>query len=144
MKRLASHGLSRPGLARASAAALLALAAFTGSVTATLALSTTPAMAADIALADLPKEGKTTHALILKGGPYPYPKDGVTFGNFENNLPKQKRGYYKEFTVPTPGAKNRGARRIVCGAEAREWNKNNPAACWYTGDHYQTFQKIKG
>ena len=144
MKRLASFGLSRSGLARASAATLLALAAFSGSVTATLALSTTSAVAADMALTDLPKEGKTTHALILKGGPYPYPKDGVTFGNFENNLPKQKRGYYKEFTVPTPGAKNRGARRIVCGAETREWNKNNLAACWYTGDHYQTFQKIKG
>ncbi len=102
------------------------------------------ALAADTMLADLPKEARTTHALILKGGPYPYPKDGVTFGNFENNLPKQKRGYYREFTVPTPGAKNRGARRIVCGAESRDWNKNAPAACWYTGDHYQSFQKIKG
>lgn len=102
------------------------------------------ALAADTMLSDLPKEGRTTHALILKGGPYPYPKDGVTFGNFENNLPRQKRGYYREFTVPTPGAKNRGARRIVCGAESRDWNKNAPAACWYTGDHYQSFQKIKG
>ncbi len=131
-------------LARAGAAAVLALAGFAGGTAATLALTTTPVLAADIALADLPKEGKTAHALILKGGPYPYPKDGVTFGNFENNLPKQKRGYYKEFTVPTAGAKNRGARRIVCGAESREWSKNNPAACWYTGDHYQSFQKIKG
>lgn len=102
------------------------------------------AYAADVGLADLPKEARTTHALILKGGPYPYPKDGVTFGNFENNLPRQKRGYYREFTVPTPGAKNRGARRIVCGAESRDWNQNAPAACWYTGDHYQSFQKIKG
>lgn len=102
------------------------------------------ALAADTMLADLPKEARTTHALILKGGPYPYPKDGVTFGNFENNLPKQKRGYYREFTVSTPGAKNRGARRIVCGAESRDWSKNAPAACWYTGDHYQSFQKIKG
>ena len=97
----------------------------------------------DIHLADLPKEGRATHSLILKGGPYPFPKDGVTFGNFEGNLPKKPRGYYHEFTVPTPGAKNRGARRIVCGAEAREWRNNAPAACWYTGDHYQTFQKIK-
>ena len=97
----------------------------------------------DINLADLPKEGRATHTLILKGGPYPFPKDGVTFGNFEGNLPKKPRGYYHEFTVPTPGAKNRGARRIVCGAEAREWRNNAPAVCWYTGDHYQTFQKIK-
>lgn len=99
--------------------------------------------AGDIKLAELPKEGRATHALILKGGPYPYPKDGVTFGNFEGVLPKKPRGYYHEFTVPTPGAKNRGARRIVCGAESREWRNNAPAACWYTGDHYQTFQKIK-
>ena len=99
--------------------------------------------ASDINLVALPKEGRATHALILKGGPYPYPKDGVTFGNFEGSLPKKQRGYYREFTVPTPGAKNRGARRIVCGAESREWRNNAPAACWYTGDHYQTFQKIK-
>ena len=99
--------------------------------------------ASDIHLADLPKEGRTTHALIFKGGPYPYPKDGVTFGNFEGNLPKKQRGYYREFTVPTPGAKSRGARRIVCGADSREWRNNAPAACWYSGDHYQTFQKIK-
>ena len=102
------------------------------------------ARAADVNLAELPKEARTTHALILKGGPFPYPKDGVTFGNFESNLPKQKRGYYREFTVPTPGARNRGARRIVCGAETHDWSKNAPAACWYTGDHYQSFQKIKG
>ena len=99
--------------------------------------------ASDINLADLPKEGRTTYALIPKGGPYPYPKDGVTFGNFEGQLPKKQRGYYREFTVPTPGAKNRGARRIVCGAESREWRNNVPAACWYSGDHYQTFQNIK-
>ena len=102
------------------------------------------AAASDVALADLPREARTTHVLILRGGPYPYPKDGVTFGNFENNLPRHKRGYYREFTVPTPGAKNRGARRIVCGAEARDWSRNAPDACWYTGDHYKTFQKIKG
>lgn len=102
------------------------------------------AHAAELGLAELPKEARSTHALILKGGPYPYPKDGTSFGNFENHLPKQKRGYYREFTVPTPGAKNRGARRIVCGAETRDWTKNAPAACWYTGDHYQSFQKIKG
>ena len=119
-------------LGRRAAAALAAMA-FAGS-----------ALAADIALADLPKEAKATHSLILKGGPFPYPKDGVTFGNFEGNLPKQKRGYYREFTVPTPGARNRGARRIVCGAEIRQWSSNAPAACWYTGDHYQSFQKIRG
>ncbi len=145
--------MKKPALNRAAAVAGVATvvrtvrtgaAALLAGFTLALTLAAAPVLAAGIALTDLPKEGKTTHALILKGGPYPYPKDGVTFGNFENNLPKQKRGYYKEFTVPTPGAKNRGARRIVCGAEAREWSKNSPAACWYTADHYQTFQKIKG
>ncbi len=122
----------------------LSTAAFAASLAFAATLGASGASAAnDIHLADLPKEGRATHALILKGGPYPYPKDGVTFGNFEGNLPKKPRGYYHEFTVPTPGAKNRGARRIVCGAEAREWRNNAPAACWYTGDHYQTFQKIK-
>ena len=120
--------------------AMLPSAAFV--LASVLAVSSARA-ANDIHLADLPKEGRATHSLILKGGPYPFPKDGVTFGNFEGNLPKKPRGYYHEFTVPTPGAKNRGARRIVCGAEAREWRNNAPAACWYTGDHYQTFQKIK-
>ena len=110
----------------------------------TLAAACAGAGAADVALAGLPREARATHALILQGGPYPYPKDGVTFGNFERALPKQKRGYYHEFTVPTPGARNRGARRIVCGGEAREWSRNAPAACWYTGDHYQSFQRIKG
>ena len=121
-------------LARAGAAAVAALA---------IAGSAGSAWAADIAVTDLPREARATHALILKGGPFPFPKDGVTFGNFEGNLPKQKRGYYREFTVPTPGARNRGARRIVCGAEPRQWRDNAPAACWYSGDHYQSFQKIK-
>lgn len=121
-------------LARAGAAAVAALA---------IVGSAGSAWAADIAVADLPREARATHALILKGGPFAFPKDGVTFGNFEGNLPKQKRGYYREFTVPTPGARNRGARRIVCGAEARQWRDNAPAACWYSGDHYQSFQKIK-
>lgn len=101
------------------------------------------AWAADIALRDLPKEARTTHGLILQGGPFPYTKDGVTFGNFEGALPRHPRGYYREFTVPTPGARNRGARRIVCGGESRQWSRNAPEACWYTADHYQTFQKIK-
>ena len=99
--------------------------------------------AADVSLADLPREAKTTYALVKQGGPFPYSKDGVTFGNFEGNLAKKKRGYYREYTVPTPGAKNRGARRIVCGAGEAQWQRNAPDACFYTADHYQTFQKIK-
>ncbi|GAA5242023.1 ribonuclease [Burkholderia mallei] len=63
----------------------------------------------------LPREAATTLSLIAAGGPYPYGKDGAVFGNYERILPKMRRGYYHEYTVPTPRARNRGARRIVCG-----------------------------
>lgn len=88
--------------------------------------------------ADLPKEARATLALIVKGGPFPYSKDGVTFSNRERALTKQPRGYYREYTVKTPGAKNRGARRIVCGTP-----KSSVLECYYTDDHYATFRKIK-
>jgi ribonuclease T1 len=93
-----------------------------------------------ILVADLPKQGRETLALIRKGGPFPYSKDGTIFGNRERLLPKQPRGYYKEFTVKTPGSRDRGARRIVCGGET-----NNPAKseCFYTADHYASFKRIK-
>lgn len=83
----------------------------------------------------LPKEARDTLALIDKGGPFPYDKDGVTFGNFEGVLPKQARGYYKEYTVATPGSRDRGARRIVTG--------DNDKLFFYTDDHYQTFSRIR-
>lgn len=86
-----------------------------------------------IAAASLPLEGQATLQLIKKGGPYPYRKDGSIFGNRERNLPRQARGYYKEYTVKTPGAQNRGARRIVAG-EVGEY--------YYSSDHYNTFQRI--
>jgi ribonuclease T1 len=88
--------------------------------------------------ADLPKEARATLALIAKGGPFPYSKDGVTFSNRERALAKQPRGYYREYTVKTPGAKNRGAKRIVCGTP-----KSSARECYYTDDHYATFRKIK-
>lgn len=87
-----------------------------------------------VAVADLPPEARTTLALIRKGGPFPYQKDGTTFGNFEKRLPLRERGYYREYTVPTPGAKNRGARRIVGGRDGD---------FWYTDDHYNSFRRIK-
>ncbi len=89
-----------------------------------------------MAVAELPKEGRTTLALIRNGGPYPYTKDGSTFSNREQLLPKQARGYYREYTVKTPGARDRGARRIVCGGKQQ-------LSCYYTGDHYATFRAIK-
>src|SRR5262245_31741879 len=69
----------------------------------------------EIAAAELPEQARQTIALIRKGGPYPYERDGIVFGNFEKLLPLKERGYYREYTVRTPGAKGRGARRIVAG-----------------------------
>jgi ribonuclease T1 len=92
----------------------------------------------DIAFNDLPKQAQSTYALIQQGGPFPYEKDGVVFGNYERQLPQQKRGFYHEYTVKMPSSKNRGAIRIVCGGL-----KNKPfEACYYTDNHYATFKKI--
>ncbi len=91
-----------------------------------------------VALGDLPAEAQATHKAVVAGGPFPYPKDGSTFGNREQVLPKRARGFYREYTVATPGARNRGARRIVCGGE----QARQPEACYYTGDHYMTFRQI--
>ncbi|MGN1055867.1 MAG: ribonuclease domain-containing protein [Comamonas sp.] len=93
---------------------------------------------ASIDLADLPSQARTTYRLILKGGPFPYDKDGSIFGNRERLLPPQKRGYYREYTVKTPWARDRGARRIVCGGQL----PTAPQACYYTSDHYNSFRKI--
>jgi ribonuclease T1 len=91
-----------------------------------------------IALNQLPAQGQRTYQAILNGGPFRhYGKDGAVFGNYERQLPRERRGYYLEYTVETPGARNRGARRIVCGGPATQ-----PQACWYTADHYASFKKI--
>jgi ribonuclease T1 len=90
-----------------------------------------------IALDRLPVQGRETYQLIRSGGPFPYQKDGTVFGNRERLLPLKTRGYYREYTVPTPGSRNRGARRIVCGGEPRV-----PDACFYTADHYASFRRI--
>lgn len=84
----------------------------------------------------LPAEALETLRLIRAGGPYPYDRDGVVFGNFEGRLPKQRRGYYHEYTVPTPGLSHRGARRIVAGGDP-------PREFWYTDDHYESFRRIE-
>lgn len=90
-----------------------------------------------IALSQLPLEAQQTLRLIKQGGPFPYRKDGVVFGNYEGLLPKQKRGYYHEFTVTTPLARNRGARRLVSGGASASHE------FYYTDDHYATFRRIK-
>ena len=91
-----------------------------------------------VALATLPPEARTTHRLILAGGPFPYRKDGTVFGNRERLLPRAERGFYREYTVPTPGSSDRGARRIVCGGD----RPKAPEACFYTADHYASFKLI--
>lgn len=86
---------------------------------------------------DLPPEARQTIALIRQGGPFPYDKDGSVFGNYEKILPQKKRGYYREFTVKTPYARNRGARRLVTGGE-----RNSPREYYYTADHYRSFKRV--
>ena len=91
-----------------------------------------------IALSELPVQGQRTYEAILSGGPFRYEKDGTVFGNRERLLPPARRGHYREYTVATPGSRDRGARRIVCGGEQR----TTPEACWYTADHYASFRRI--
>ena len=90
-----------------------------------------------IRVAELPREGRATYELIRQGGPFPSGKDGVVFGNRERLLPPERRGFYREYTVPTPGSRDRGARRIVCGGP-----KLAPQACYYSADHYASFRVI--
>ncbi len=93
--------------------------------------------AAPVSVSELPPQGRATYQLILRGGPFPHEKDGMVFGNRERLLPAHKRGYYREYTVRTPGSRNRGARRIVCGGQPQR-----PDACYYTADHYASFRRI--
>jgi guanyl-specific ribonuclease Sa len=121
------------------------LATLSTGVTAAEAVTSAPAVAAqnqcgDLAgfthkaLSSLPAEATTTYNLIQKGGPFPYPQnDGVVFDNREGILPACATSYYHEYTVPTPGASNRGTRRIVTGSDGEYF---------YTGDHYATFQVV--
>ena len=87
-----------------------------------------------IAVAQLPAEARDTLRTIRQGGPFAYSRDGAVFNNFERVLPKHRRGYYHEYTVITPGANNRGARRIISGENGE---------FYYTADHYQTFKRIR-
>jgi len=88
----------------------------------------------DVPVAQLPREAVHTLVLIKRGGPFPYPRDGIVFRNREGRLPPHEQGYYREYTVPTPGAQGRGARRIVAGARSEYY---------YTEDHYRSFRRIR-
>jgi ribonuclease T1 len=87
----------------------------------------------EVGVSDLPPEARSTISLIRKGGPHPYPRDGVAFGNRERLLPARERGWYREYTVKTPGARDRGARRIVAGRDG---------TLYYSDDHYRSFRRI--
>ncbi len=91
-----------------------------------------------VALAELPVQAQQTYRRVLSGGPFPYRKDGIVFGNRERRLPAKSRGYYREYTVETPGSADRGARRIVCGGA----RPTEPENCYYTADHYESFRRI--
>jgi len=87
-----------------------------------------------ISLADLPYEARQTVRLIRRGGPFPYERDGVVFGNFERLLPRRERGYYREYTVLTPALNHRGTRRIIMGRGGE---------LYYTDDHYRSFRQVR-
>ena len=95
--------------------------------------STAFAFLAETKASDLPREARDTLALIKAGGPFRYTQDGRVFSNRENLLPLQKRGYYREYTVGTPGARDRGARRIVAGSRGEYY---------YSEDHYRSFKRV--
>ena len=93
---------------------------------------------AEVAVEELPSQARRTLVLIRKGGPFPYRKDGTTFGNRERLLPPKRHGYYTEYTVPTPSSPDRGARRIVAGGDP-----SSSDDLYYTDDHYGSFRKIR-
>jgi ribonuclease T1 len=92
------------------------------------------ACSGEVALDELPPEARHTLALIKAGGSFPHERDGATFHNREGRLPARGRGYYREYTVRTPGARDRGARRIVAGGDGE---------VYYTHDHYRTNRSIR-
>jgi ribonuclease T1 len=116
---------------RCAVAALLALA-LSAPGFASAQRATSPA--SEVAASELPAEARQTIELIHKGGPFLHERDGVVFGNFEKRLPVEARGYYREYTVRTPGTRSRGARRIVAGRGGE---------LYYTDDHYQSFRRIR-
>ena len=91
-----------------------------------------------VSVASLPVEAQAIERAIHQGGPFAFSKDGIVFANRERLLPAQWRGYYREYTVPTPGARDRGGRRIVCGGN----RPTAPDVCYYTIDHYASFRRI--
>ena len=127
----------------ARAGALFALALTAATTFATLVPTRSEArptsgLGSDVTLSSLPPEAQRVEQLIHSGGPFAYSRDGIVFGNYEKRLPSEPRGWYHEYTVPTPGEHSRGARRIICGGR----QPTEPEACFYTEDHYNSFHRI--
>jgi ribonuclease T1 len=121
------------GNALVGAAALLLGLAFLAASAPISARSPANDPAGTVRAADLPKEARQTLVLIKQGGPFPYARDGATFANREGRLPRAPRGTYREYTVKTPGSRDRGARRIIAAGSNQ---------FWYTADHYRSFRRI--
>ncbi len=140
---LALSGLLLAGCSQQQAAATPASAAsFVRQAPAAAAIQESPRsqagiQPASIRVAELPRQGQITYQAILAGGPFPFDKDGSVFSNRERHLPRQTRGYYREYTVAPAHARNRGAKRIICGGAPR-----TPDVCYYTSDHYNSFRQI--
>jgi len=132
-----SSGIRRLALTASSVFLAAALACSQVAAARTPAPDDAGAQVGSVSVSGLPREAVNTLGLIAEGGPYPFEKDGVVFGNYERQLPRHRRGYYHEYTVPTPRAHNRGARRIVCGGPLRRTDN-----CYYTDDHYASFKRI--
>jgi ribonuclease T1 len=121
------------GKAMVGAAALLLGLIFLATAGPLSARSPAIETAGVVRAADLPKEARETFALIKQGGPFPYSRDGAMFANREGLLPRAPRGTYREYTVKTPGSRDRGARRLIAGGSSQYW---------YTADHYRSFRRI--
>lgn len=135
-------GVRRMAAVAVASVALVAFAGFAGESAQARShhhrhADTSGGATATVQMSALPGEAVDTLHLIAAGGPYPYEKDGVVFGNYERTLPQQRRGYYHEYTVPTPRAHNRGAKRIVCGGPLKQVDN-----CYYSDDHYASFKRI--
>ena len=125
-----SRRLRRPQIALIALVAALALGY---AINAVRGEHHTGLQSGTVALSSLPAQASDTVRLIEAGGPFPYPQDGVVFNNAERRLPDEPRGYYREYTVPTPGSADRGARRIITGKNGEYY---------YTSDHYDTFRRV--
>lgn len=133
LRNVVLAGLLAVGLVAGVAALIVQFARSHGEPAAVSTAATPASGLPTVTAQELPKEAVATLALIDKGGPFPYDKDGAVFGNREGLLPQRPSGYYREYTVPTPGSRDRGARRLVAGKDGD---------VYYTADHYESFRQV--